>query len=638
MTKQPEKTADLPSVTKSIHGQIDLIEEVIASFPDKGQLLDIGTGSGLAARRFHEEGWQVTATGFYMDAYLNDAPLPEGIRVVADVDICDAHQFQDGEFDTIWCAHVLEHVSNTGLALGELRRLLKPDGWLFIAVPPYKPQVVGGHVNSGWNLGSLMYMLADAGFGLAEGRFVWHGYNIFGMVQRGPGRLPDAALRRANGDIETLAAAGRFPNGFAPRQGFMGQRRSVNWQWQEAPRDIPVPRAELAHPPAIAPMKLGFFVPWISLGKGGTENVGHQMANALAERGHEVTIFTFDDKKQPSRWLLDPSITLVHLSEAEDEPADRQMTIEIATRNLDVLVGLHMNRTMLRYVRCAHRVGLPLVLSEHIDPRFPRWVGKFSAEERDIAMSGATMIHLLHDGFTSSLNPAVRHKVRVIPNTITEPQVLADLTAPRETRIVLAVARLVPRKNMSRLLDAFAQLADAFPDWCLHIVGDGPLRQPIEQKANDLGLDGRVVFAGEHDNVYPFYAAADLFVIPSLFESFSITICEAMAHGLPGVGFRICEGVAEQIVHGETGLLCDGDSPEALAAALRQLMEDQGTRQKMGENARRLFLERFANDVVHDQWEALFAEAKERYTPPAAPDHATLMAVRLWDMVHGTGQ
>lgn len=625
-----------PSVTTSISGQDDLIAEVLASFPGQGRILDIGTGSGLASRRFHKEGWEVTATGFYMDAYLNDAPLPEGIRVVADVDICNAHQFQDGEFDAIWCAHVLEHVSNTGLALEELRRLLKPDGWLFIAVPPYKPQVVGGHVNSGWNLGSLMYVLADAGFGLAEGRFVWHGYNIFGMVQRGPGRLPDAALRRANGDIETLAAAGRFPNGFAPRQGFMGQRRSVNWQWQEAPRDIPVPRAELAHPPAIAPMKIGFFVPWITMGKGGTENVGQMMANAMAARGHAVTIFTFDDKRGPSRWPLRDGIALVHLAEADDEPADQRMAVEVASHDLDLLVGLHMNRTMLRYVRAAHKIGLPLVLSEHIDPRFPKWIGTFAPEERDIAMAGATLVHLLLEDFFETLDPAMRGKARVIPNTIREPEVLADPAAERDRRTLLAVSRLVPRKNQAWVIEAFARLAGDFPQWRLQIVGDGQLRAQLETQAQKLGIADRVDFEGEHDDVFPFYATADLFVIPSLFEGFPLTLCEAMAHGLPGVGFDYCGGTRTQIIDGETGLLCGGgDEIAALTEGLRTLMADDTLRAQMGDAARQRFVENFSNARIHAAWEALFDEARHGFRAAARPSHTALMAVRLWEQVWG---
>ena len=87
---KPEVTK--PEVTMSISGQLDLIEEIIRSFPECGRILDVGTGSGLAARRFAESGWDVTATGFNMEAYLKDSLLPEAINVLPDVDICDAHQ------------------------------------------------------------------------------------------------------------------------------------------------------------------------------------------------------------------------------------------------------------------------------------------------------------------------------------------------------------------------------------------------------------------------------------------------------------------------------------------------------------------------------------------------------------------
>lgn len=623
-------------VTTSIRGQIDLIEEVIASFPQKGRLLDVGTGSGAAARRFCEAGWEVSATGFDMEAYLEDAPLPEAIRVHEDVDICDAHQFEDARFDAIWCAHVLEHVTNFGMALDELRRLLRPDGWLFITVPPHKEQIVGGHVNGGWNVGALMYVLADAGFGLSDGRFVQHGYNVFGMVRRGPGRLDAKKLRRANGDIEALAEAGRFPAGFSPRQGFNGRRRSVNWRWKRPPEAIPVRRAELADPPPVEKMDIGFFVPWITTGRGGTENVGQMMANAMASRGHRVTIFTFDDSLAPSKWPLSEKITLVHLPEVEGDAADDRMTVEVASRNLDLLVGLHMNRTMLRYVRCAHKLDLPLVLSEHIDPRFPKWIDAFDPGERDLAMAGATRIHLLLNDFVETLDPSARGKVCVIPNTVPEPETLADPGADRAQRTLLAVSRLVPRKNQPILIEAFAKVADEFPDWRLQIVGDGPLQGQCQTLAADLRIAERVHFAGAQDDVYPFYAAADLFVIPSLFEGFPLTLCEAMAHGLPAIGFGVCAGVRAQIADGETGLLCAGGEPEAtLEAALRQLMGDRSLRARMGRKAQRTFRERFGNATVHTAWEDLFAEAREAQTDLKKPGHADVMAVRLWEQVWG---
>ncbi|MBJ3764366.1 glycosyltransferase [Maribius pontilimi] len=624
------------SITTSIHGQTDLIEEIITSFPEGGRIADIGTGSGLAARLFHDAGWEVSATGFDMEAYLDGHSLPDGVRVLADVDICDANQFEDGEFDAIWCAHVLEHVSNTGSALEELRRILKPEGWLFIAVPPYKDKVVGGHVNTGWNLGTLMYVLADAGFDLSGGRFIHHGYNVFGMVQRGPGRISNGSLHRANGDIEILAKAKRFPAGFPAKQGFDGRLPSVNWRWNRPPEDIPVPRADLANPPGIAPMKIGFFVPWITKGKGGTENVGQMMANAMAARGHDVTVFTFDDTKAPSRWPLDSSIALVHLTEAEGPPADHRMAVEVAGRNLDLLVGLHMNRTMLRYVRCAHKIGLPLVLSEHGDPRTTDWIGTFDPDERAIAMAGATLIHLLLDDFVETLDRSARAKARVIPNTIPEPETVSNVAKEKNRYVLLSVSRLVPRKNLSRLITAFAQVADDFPAWDLRLVGNGPQMSVLKAQARAAGLESRVEFSGELDDVYSQYRDADLFVTPSQFEAFGLTLCEAMAHGVPSIGLSACRGINRQIIDGRNGILCDGgDGLNSLDAALKTLMSDPELRVQYGNAAREDFLARYSNDVVFAAWEELFVEAAERPSALERPSHETLMSVRLWEAVWG---
>ncbi|WP_372804342.1 glycosyltransferase, partial [Paracoccus seriniphilus] len=601
-------------VTISIPGQVDLVQEVIATHPAGGRILDLGTGSGIAARHFDQAGWDVTATGYNMEAYLQDEPLPESIRVLPDVDICDAHQFRDGEFDAIWCAHVLEHVSNTGLALAEIRRILKPDGWLFIAVPPYKDQVVGGHVNTGWNVGMLMYVLADAGFGLAEGRFIHHGYNIFGMVRRGPGPLPAGSLRRANGDIEILSDAGRFPKGFPAAQGFEGRRRAVNWLWNQVPQQIPVARKELANPPPVAPMKIGLFLPWITIGRGNAENVGQMMANAMAARGHEVTVFTFDDKQAPSRWPLDERITLVHLPEADDESADDRIAIEIAGHDLDLLVGLQMNRFVLRYLRCAHRLGLPLVVSEHGDPRCRDGIARPLTGDRAVAMGGATLIHLSHPESIRILPPALQRKARLIASALHEPDPLAA-AADREgeDRILLAVARLVPVQNQLRLVEAFAGLAQDFPQWRLQIVGTGPVKSHLVARIWELNLAERIDLVDENEDIAALYAGADLFVSPSASEGFGMELCEAMAHGLPVVGIRASAGARARIVGGKTGELCKAADPHTIAATLRSLMSDDKTRHRMGAAARQHYLSDLRNDVIYAAWEELFSEAKDIY-------------------------
>lgn len=610
------------NVTKSpIVGQSDIIANIIASGLKLENLLDIGTGNGNAARAFRDAGVKVTATGYDVDAYVDDVEAAfEGIRLVQNVDICDMHQFEDNSFDAIWCAHVLEHVFDTARALEEVKRVLKPDGYFFVSVPPFKHNVVGGHVNPGWNLGILMYVLAASGFDLSHGAFIRHGYNITAIVRKG--KPLGRSLRFSNGDIEQLAAEGRFPRGFPAKQGFDGNLHSWNWTWHIEPElkekkpaaeDLPS-QAVARHASDDRPLTIGFFVPWITISRGGTENVGHMMANAMAARGHAVHIFTFDDQKGPSVWPLNESIQLHHLPTAATAVADSRILFTLAARNLDLIVGLHMNRTLLRYVRFARKLNIPVVLSEHIDPRFPRRIGSFTERERLAAFHGATRVHLLSDAFAADLPDFLQCKIAVIPNTVREADEVADPAPNVGRKVVITVARLVPRKNMSRLVEEFAAIASHVQDWDLKIIGDGPQQEALERRVTEWDMQDRIHFTGAVSDPYPHLAASQIFVLPSLFEGFPMSSLEAMAHGLPIIGYRSCNGINTQVVDAENGyLVANSTQFGTLGAAMRTLMEQAETRKRMGGNALQRFRNLYSNQNVADQWERLFQEAVDTY-------------------------
>lgn len=195
-------------------------------------VLDIGTGSAFAARYFDAAGKSVTATGFDVASYIT-TPIPSSIKLLSDVDVTDMVGFASKTFDAVWCSHVLEHTTNPGLALREMRRVLKDDGILFIILPEYSPFVVGGHVSVGWNIGVLMYALLLAGFNVRDGHFVNHCWNLCAFVR--VGSVPDRTLRHDCGDIEALADL--FPSGIRAVQGFDGDILHHNWQWGDGQDD-----------------------------------------------------------------------------------------------------------------------------------------------------------------------------------------------------------------------------------------------------------------------------------------------------------------------------------------------------------------------------------------------------------------
>lgn len=382
--------------------------------------------------------------------------------------------------------------------------------------------------------------------------------------------------------------------------------------------------------PAGDALRIGFVIPWISQGRGGTENVGQMMANAMAARGHQVRIWTFDDQRRPTRWPLHPAIELQYLEEAADPAADSRCVVAIAEWGPQLLVGLHMNRTLLRYARWGMRIGVPTVLSEHIDPRMPARIGTSTETERLAALHGATLVHLLTEAFRDMTPAPLRPKLRVIPNTADDARVQADPVGPQGGGRIATVARLVPRKNVARLLEEFAICARTRPGWVLDVIGDGPERAPLRKMAQDLGIADQVTFHGHVEGPYPLLEKMQLFVLPSLFEGFPMSTLEAMAHGLPLIGFAACNGVNEQIVDGVNGrLVPDSGVPGALAQAMGGLMDDADLRAAMGRASRARYESEYANEPVFDRWEALFREAAAMAPTPRRLDLTTQLASAL---------
>jgi glycosyltransferase involved in cell wall biosynthesis len=152
-----------------------------------------------------------------------------------------------------------------------------------------------------------------------------------------------------------------------------------------------------------------------------------------------------------------------------------------------------------------------------------------------------------------------------------------------EPACLLHIGRFNDQKNHKGLLDAFAQIAAAYPDCCLNLIGDGELLEATRQYANTLGLMEKINFLGNQTNVYPFLQEADIFLLPSRFEGMPMTIIEAMGTGLPIVATKV-GGVPDMLEDGNSGLLVSCD-PDAVAQAVLQLLQQECLRENLGKNA-----------------------------------------------------
>lgn len=182
---------------------------------------------------------------------------------------------------------------------------------------------------------------------------------------------------------------------------------------------------------------------------------------------------------------------------------------------------------------------------------------------------------------------------------------------PPDAVVFLYLGRIIRDKGLLDLAHAFAEAGARHPNAHLLLVGpdEGHLRAALTSAAADCAV--RLHSAGLTNRPQEYFAAADIFCLPSYREGFGTTIIEAAASGVPAIGSRIY-GITDAIVGGETGLLFEAGEVQQLARNMRTLAGDEGLRARMGENARERAVRDFSSTVVTaallEYYEALLAQ------------------------------
>jgi glycosyltransferase involved in cell wall biosynthesis len=159
---------------------------------------------------------------------------------------------------------------------------------------------------------------------------------------------------------------------------------------------------------------------------------------------------------------------------------------------------------------------------------------------------------------------------------------------------ILCVGRLTPAKGQHLLIDAAAELAKQGRRVRLRLVGNGPDERALREHAARVEFPECVVFEGavNQDRIRTFYAAADVFCLPSFAEGIPVVLMEAMAMEIPCVTTHIA-GIPELIQDGVDGLLVAPSDRNALVEALARLMDDAGLRERLGRSGRARVVEQY---------------------------------------------
>jgi glycosyltransferase involved in cell wall biosynthesis len=167
------------------------------------------------------------------------------------------------------------------------------------------------------------------------------------------------------------------------------------------------------------------------------------------------------------------------------------------------------------------------------------------------------------------------------------------------------IGRMTAVKRTDDVLVAFKRLRDSGVDAVLCMVGDGPDRAGLEQRAHELGVARDTVFVGYQEDVAPFYAAFDALVLPSVNEGTPVSVIEALAAERPVVVTRV-GGVPDIVRDGEDGFLVEAGATDDLADRLAQLARDPPLRARMGKQGRERVLPRYAVDRLVDDVDRLY--------------------------------
>lgn len=229
---------------------------------------------------------------------------------------------------------------------------------------------------------------------------------------------------------------------------------------------------------------------------------------------------------------------------------------------------------------------------------------------RRVLIKKADIIHVLFDEFGNWFGDSVKHKVRTIENYVPDDFFLKD-EVKQKSNLIVGIGRLAPVKNYGVLIHAWAKIHKKHPSWSVEIYGTGPLRKQLESEIKELGLSKSFILKGHVEDVKGVYDRAKVFCHPAKYEGFGLSVAESLARGVPVVAFQDCDGVNQYVKDGFNGLMLSRQSGEEevenLAEGLSTLIEDDEIRETLANKASDSVKE-FSETLYYQKWERLIAE------------------------------
>lgn len=365
---------------------------------------------------------------------------------------------------------------------------------------------------------------------------------------------------------------------------------------------------------------------------GGSGVMATELGLALADKGHEIHFITYQQPVRLSVFrpniyyheVIVPKYPLFDFPPYETALASTLVNV-VNNNELDLLhvhyaiphaSSAYFARQMLRkqgkdipFITTLHGTDITLVGKDSTYG----CVVTFSINESDAIT--AVSENLREETFKSF---PIEKEIQVIPNFVdakrfhlTNKEHFKKMLAPNGEKILAHVSNFRKVKRVEDVLEIFEKVHDKMPSKLL-MIGDGPERQNAEDYCRKLGICNDIRFLGKQDQMEEILNIADLFLLPSQYESFGLAALEAMACGVPVISSN-AGGLPEINVQGKTGFLSEVGDVEDMAKHAIHILEDDERLQGFKENALAHAAE-FSIDKIVPVYEALYEEvAHKRY-------------------------
>lgn len=369
---------------------------------------------------------------------------------------------------------------------------------------------------------------------------------------------------------------------------------------------------------------------------GGAEKVLCNMANEFIDRGYEVSVVCCDKNNGLPFYYLNKSVNFVNLNGSGKEyKVPLYLKFERECKRVFGILKKDDFRIKCKYYNILNRLEKLIneinpniiitydtdslyVLKTLLDNKFPTIAmlhldakvifNKDMSKELLKSFNKVNYIQVLNESNIDIIKKYCNNvPIIYIPNVV---QCNTQIKSYNVYHKVITVGRITKEhKRQYLLLDAFNKIKDEQPKWTIEVVGgtwstrDDNYKKELIKFTEDNNFKSRVVFTGSITNVIERLQQSDIFAFPSAYEGMPLALTEAMAAGLPAIGYKSCPSVNKLIVDGYNGFLCE-DGIDDFAEKLKILMEDAELRKKMGQNARES-MKQFAPEKIWNEWEAL---------------------------------